>query len=737
MRPRHFWIGLLLLWPVLAYLNQWLVTPRGGVPLWAGLGAGSGVLAWYLGVRLEMRSRVVLAGLAAIWLASLASLTMLDSLPAVAEVMGSDRWVLWRQSARAGVEAFCLVAGLRTLSWRLPTLMVVELGAAAGIFVTALEAHRDGFINRPFQLVDPLWLRGLDPAPLFLLVGSLALLSASLLALNRPQNRRPWWDVPLLLALLVGLFLLSPSTQVKQIFEKFGLGKQPGNENRLGPDEGLKTPGPPSPGNGGGKSDKDNPDEPSFADTQKPKPYPVAVVVFRDDYEPPSGSYYFRQISHSQFNGLKLVHSNDDRFDRDSAGSFPTRPHSEGAEPEDLKMVTPPLNESYFQSLSTRVALLIQHPRPFGLIHPRRYWAAGNPDPDRFQKAFDVDSLAFSAQYIELLSCTVGEADWDAEVWAHYLEGPSDRRYQELAEKIINELPEERRDLPFMKAVAIKQWLDENCTYCLTSPSARAADPVSDFLFGERIGYCVFTSHSACYLYRAAGIPARISSGYMVNAAQRGGGSSLLIRSTDAHSWPEIYLSGVGWLDLDIAPKKNLEPEHEQVDNNLQQMMGDMARKNKKDRRPEEDRPQIDIQALLHKILVQVATAVPLGLLGVWLTLMLWKLWRALAPAGARGRQLPRVAYLCVLDRLAEQGDTRRQDESCEAFARRLAEEVPALLPLARAHLRMRLGHPEAAPDEEVRNLLSKCLAQLKNRSVKGWRRYLGWLDPTSVIRVK
>lgn len=115
--------------------------------------------------------------------------------------------------------------------------------------------------------------------------------------------------------------------------------------------------------------------------------------------------------------------------------------------------------------------------------------------------------------------------------------------------------------MAFFKAVAIKMWLDDNCTYSLKSPSADASgSPVSHFLFGQRIGYCVFTSHSACYLYRAAGVPGAHFQRLMVNAQQRGGGSSLLIRSSDAHSWPNLPGRG-GLVGPGYRSKKNLEPD--------------------------------------------------------------------------------------------------------------------------------------------------------------------------------
>lgn len=740
-RPGWTWWGLLLLWPMLAFLQQWQVTPEAGIPWVAAVGGMAGIVGWKAAQGARVRARAVGLALAGLWLGCLLLLAGLDRWAELSRMLGSDHWILLKEAVQAGLGAFCLVAALRTLSWRFPALAVVELGVASGICVTALEAHRDGYINRPFQIVDPLWLRGMDPTPLFLGVGALTLMVVALVALNRPNNRRPWWDVPLLLGLLLALYLLVPTGKVKQIFEKFGMGDRPGEENRLRPKSSKSGKGSdPSEGGKNGSKDKEQQkkDDPSFEDTPPPpKPQPVAVVVFRDDYEPPAGGYYFRQSSNSQFNGLKLVHSNDARFDQDFAQNFPTRFRDAKEGKEDLGLVVPPLETTYFHPLATRVALLSQHIRPFGLDNAVAYWAAGNPDPSRFQKAYDVDSQVFEADYAQLVSASAGEPDWDDETWKHYLEGPSDPRYRQLADEIVQKLPPERRNSPLFKAVAIKLWLDENCTYSLKSPSAEAEDPVSDFLFGQRIGYCVYTSHSACYLYRAAGVPARISHGYAVSAQQRGGGSSLLIRTSDAHSWAEIHLQGVGWMELDVSPKKNLEPEKEQVDNNLQQMMGDMARKDKKEARPEDSRPSLDLQEFLRSLVLGVLQAIPWSLLGVWLLLNAWKIFRRVAPWVWTGPALSRLAYLCVLEMLVEQGTRRSRHESCEGFARRLGEEVPSLMQLTRLHLGLRLGAKNPPTTHEVRQCLRECLSQLRRRPVKGWRAWLGWLDFTAGLRVR
>lgn len=726
-----FWI-LLLLWSALGYFDRALVTPQGGVPWWGALGAALGVITWKQASRRKLKLAPALGLLLALFLGTQGLLALGDSLTSLSAGLGSDGWVLTRQRLSAAATLLLWVGGLRQLSHHYPSAAALEVTVACSLFVRALEAHRDGYINRPFQLVDPLWLKGLDPAPYFLALGLLALVVGLLLSSQRPGNRRSPWDLPLLLALLLGLALFVPQQRLKQVLEQFGLGNRPGQENRLTP------PGKQPPPNNGTSQGSSSKDEPSFADTPPPPPpKPVAVVLFRDDYEPPSGVYYFRQSSNSQYNGLKLVQSNDPRFDQDVAKGFPTRYPQPNTPADPLGMKLPPFDAHTMRPLSTRVALLAQHSKPFGLDNPCGYWATNNPDPTRFQKAYEVESQVFDAEYRQLIGTPAGDPSWDEASWRHYLEAPKDSRYRELADQIVANLPEDRRQAPLFRAVAIKLWLDENCTYSLKSPSAQAADPVSHFLFGERVGYCVYTSHSAAFLYRAAGVPSRIASGYAVPAKQRADGSSLLVRSSDAHSWPEIYLQGVGWLELDISPKKNLEPEQDQVDNNLQQMLGDMARKDKKEQRPEDDRPPFDWLAWLRSLLYHLLRATPWALLAGWLLLSLAKVYRRLAPWLVSGPDLPRLAYLSALDLLAQQGCLRHSGESREAFARRLGPQVPALLELTHQHLSRKLGRGQTCNPQAVRQVLGQCLRQIASRPAPGWRKNLGWLDPFTSLRVR
>ena len=65
-------------------------------------------------------------------------------------------------------------------------------------------------------------------------------------------------------------------------------------------------------------------------------------------------------------------------------------------------------------------------------------------------------------------------------------------------------------------------------------------------------------SFAATYLYRSLGIPARVGIGYSVPAANRAGGSALLIQAVHGHAWPEIYFKDIGWVIVDPAPQQTL-----------------------------------------------------------------------------------------------------------------------------------------------------------------------------------
>jgi transglutaminase-like putative cysteine protease len=94
--------------------------------------------------------------------------------------------------------------------------------------------------------------------------------------------------------------------------------------------------------------------------------------------------------------------------------------------------------------------------------------------------------------------------------------------------------------------------------YTLTPP-ALGAQPVDEFLFETREGFCEHYASALTVLLRAAGLPARVVMGYQggeLNAV----GDYYMVRQSDAHAWTEVWLEDEGWRRVDgvaaVAPER-------------------------------------------------------------------------------------------------------------------------------------------------------------------------------------
>ena len=497
--------------------------------------------------------------------------------------------------------------------------------------------------------------------------------------------------------LLGAIFFLLPAATLKQSARPTGGGSQ-GEQ-----------------GQNGSKSD------PSFNDQSKNgAPKPFAVVILRDEYNPPMGTYYFRETAFSHFNGNRLVRDSSGAFDRDLSSTFPSGT-------TELKTDVRP-----GRPLRTTVALLVNDARPLSLVNAFRLTAVANPDPRRFHRAYDVESYVLRDKWKDLLMKDVGNPDWPDAQRRHYLAAPEDPRYRELANTMVTILRPDLASQPVAKALAVVEWLSKNGVYSLKTAHAASETPVADFLFGDRTGYCVHFAHAAVYLFRSLGVPSRVATGYAVEARRRGHGSSILINDQDSHAWPEIYVRGYGWVVADITPEKTLDPPPPPVDSGLQQMMGDMARQsplNGEDLRPDEQKQKDPVNSL--RWYAPIALAILLGILYAI------KAWRKFEIRICAESRLPRVAYRALLDDLAEFGRRRLYGETRESFARRNLALCPALANLTWLHLRATIGQRPAPSDRGgYLALRREAIAQLSAANPR-WRRALGLLNPVSWWRVR
>lgn len=86
-------------------------------------------------------------------------------------------------------------------------------------------------------------------------------------------------------------------------------------------------------------------------------------------------------------------------------------------------------------------------------------------------------------------------------------------------------------------------------TYTL-QPPLLGEHSVDDFLFRTQRGFCEHYAAAFVFLMRAAGVPARVVSGYQGGEANPLDGY-VVIRQSDAHAWAEVWLAGRGWVRVD------------------------------------------------------------------------------------------------------------------------------------------------------------------------------------------
>jgi transglutaminase-like putative cysteine protease len=99
---------------------------------------------------------------------------------------------------------------------------------------------------------------------------------------------------------------------------------------------------------------------------------------------------------------------------------------------------------------------------------------------------------------------------------------------------------------------------DGDFVYTLDPPPPDE-NPVDQFLFETRRGYCEHFAASFALLMRAAGIPARVVGGYL-GGEPNPYGDYIIVRQSDAHAWVEILDDDRGWVRFDptalVAPNR-------------------------------------------------------------------------------------------------------------------------------------------------------------------------------------
>ena len=724
-----------LLLAIAAWIFSWSVALDAGI-LGCVLGAAMGAIAGQLWTGKGFRTTsvlmfAVLIAFVGYFMTTLVSDAVWLSLlltPAIAfETADAIQW-------------FTLLFGgaavIRALAVRYRSALALEGGIVVAAIVTSMSAHRDGMIARPLGISDWFWSQGVDPVIAFLFVGLLAgLLLASVLAHGRSKVRT---SIQMAMVLIVGLILIvqiyETDTPPEPRSAAGGKLEQDDDErsSKQGNEQAQAGQGEGTQGSGGQKGrsnqeDKNSPFEDgmprgSESNSSQKKQESSAIVVFHRDIQPSMGVYYFRHATFSQYNGSRLVEPTDGRVPKGEGRDFPTRRRLINGIHE---------NAPGREMVATDVALIRDHARMFTLTDAIEVSPNTNPSPARFKRSYHVVSNLITKPYRELMGSDSGDPSWEDELWNHYTAVPRDERYHRLSAKIQGGLKSEYQSDSFALAMAVKAYLESNATYSFKKSYADAPDPTAAFLFSEeKLGYCVHLSHAAAYLLRAMGIPSRVSAGYAVESKRLNGGSSLLVKASDAHAWAEIYLRGYGWVPVEVTPEKTDTEPNPFAEKDLQQLLGEMARNQKNVQGPP---PAMDFR----KIFDTIRMTLPWVLLSLLMACYFWKFWRLWSPHLFEVSKRPKLAYRAALDRLSAVGKVREYGESREKFALRVRELSPSIKAVTDVHIASALGSrrvKHAQRELETLHLVADSVGREVRDSMPRWRWVLGVINPVSWI---
>jgi transglutaminase-like putative cysteine protease len=124
-------------------------------------------------------------------------------------------------------------------------------------------------------------------------------------------------------------------------------------------------------------------------------------------------------------------------------------------------------------------------------------------------------------------------------------------RVADLARVIVG-----RRTAPYEQALALETYLRALPYSYQVQPLPGSGDAVEQFLFDMRQGYCTYYASAMAMMARTLGIPARVAIGYATGAYDQAS-DAYLVRQSDAHAWPELYIDG-RWLPFEPTPIRAL-----------------------------------------------------------------------------------------------------------------------------------------------------------------------------------
>ncbi|PTY02646.1 hypothetical protein DB346_08865 [Verrucomicrobia bacterium LW23] len=86
--------------------------------------------------------------------------------------------------------------------------------------------------------------------------------------------------------------------------------------------------------------------------------------------------------------------------------------------------------------------------------------------------------------------------------------------------------------------------------YTTTPGTYSPSNPIGEFIFQRRRGFCEHYASAYCLLMRTAGLRSRLIAGYFGGDYNQYG-DFYIVRQASAHAWTEVWINGYGWMRVD------------------------------------------------------------------------------------------------------------------------------------------------------------------------------------------
>ena len=100
----------------------------------------------------------------------------------------------------------------------------------------------------------------------------------------------------------------------------------------------------------------------------------------------------------------------------------------------------------------------------------------------------------------------------------------------------------------------VERWLQDSFRYAERVPSHDI--PLMGFIEEDKRGYCQQFSGAMALMLRMSGIPARVAAGFSPGSYNKDT-REYRVRDLDAHSWVEVWFTGIGWVPFDPTPARS------------------------------------------------------------------------------------------------------------------------------------------------------------------------------------